>query len=247
MKAQTAFPSFRPASMPATVGLIAALAVAFVAGWFPEAGAQLAKAMAFDGTLSRPWTLVTYPFVLLGGQVFFFLFLCLWLAIIGQQLEPKLGSLRMVGAFLIFALAGSLALLFVQAPLMGPALPVAGLTVLWCALEPMKTIMFMFVLPLQARWLAVLTAVFVFFGAGPGNVLVGALSLVPLALGWLGAKWLATGGNQPKLAQTGRGAAKSPVEFEAYMEKVRQKEQERQEQERLRKLLEGGEPPIGPK
>lgn len=246
MKAQTAFPAFRPASIPATIGLIAALAAAFVAGWFPEVGARLAQVLASDGTLSRPWSLVTYPFVLLGGQVFFFLFLCLWLAIIGQQLEPRLGSLRMLGAFFVFALAGSLALLLAQAPLMGPGLPIAGLTVLWCALDPMKTIMFMFVLPLQARWLAVLTAVFVFFGSGPGNVLVGALSLLPLAAAWLGARWIGNGGGQQKMAPTGRGAAKSPAEFEAYMEKVRQKEQERQEQERLRKLLEGGDPPAGP-
>jgi membrane associated rhomboid family serine protease len=225
--------------MPATLGLIGALVVAFVVGWFPEAGAQVAQALAFDGTLARPWTLLTYPFVLLGGQVFFALFLCLWLAFIGQQLEPEFGSAKFVGAFFLSTLVGSLALLVVQAPAMGPGLPVAAMTVLWCALNPFRTILVMFVVPLQARWLALLTAAFVFFGAGAGNVLAGGLSLVPLALAWFGGPWAAGRPGRHLAVQAGRGATKSPAEFADYMEKVRRKEREREERERLRRLLEG--------
>jgi membrane associated rhomboid family serine protease len=231
--------------MPATIGLIAGMAASFVIGWFPSAGGEAARLLAFDGTFARPWTLVTYPFVLLGGQLFVFLFLCLWLAVIGQQLEPRLGPARLLGAFFLLALSGSLALSTVGAPLTGPTLPVAGLTALWCGLHPLRTIMFMLVLPLQARWLALLTAAFVFFGSGPGNVAVGALSLAPLALGWSAARWLGRERAGSQAAPVGRGSAKSPAEFEAYMESVRRKERERREQERLRRLLEG-DPGAGP-
>lgn len=135
--------------------------IAFVGG-----GSLLGLAFYAPEFLQRPWTAFTYP--LLGLTNIFWLLLggyALWL--FGGSLERAWGG----RAYTIFLLATSGAtaaalwlasvLLGGGAVLVGFAMPLAAVTMAWAAINPYERVLLYFALPLQARWLGILVAVFV--------------------------------------------------------------------------------------
>jgi hypothetical protein len=68
-----------------------------------------------------------------------------------------------------------------SATLVGLGLPLAAATVAWAAINPSERLLLYFVLPIQARWLAVGVAVLVFFSF---PFPLGAFALVGCALAW---------------------------------------------------------------
>ncbi len=231
----------------ATVGIIVALSVAFVAAWL-GLSATLTALLAFvpEATLAQPWTLLTYPLASAGdggGLIWFFL-LCWWLFMNGQLLEPELGAGRYLLAFAAFTLIGALAMLLcgvafgVRISLAGAWLPVAALTVLWGIRARDQQVLFLFVLPIKAKWLAVLTALLVLFGYGTGAPIAGVFALLPLAAAWLYGDnrlpFLPYGRTAPKRRESNR----KRQEFNRFVDDVRTREKQREERERLRKLFE---------
>lgn len=227
-----------------TQGLVGAMVLVFLVAWFPGME-RLAVTLSCNGSLDRLWSFLTYPFApgVVGGLVFLVLEWA-WLYWIGSSLEKSEGTRAFGVQFLGSTLAGSLLTAlgsFLAAnpvSIAGPWLPVAALTCLWCARNPSVTVRLMMVIPASTKVLAVVTAVVTVLFYGNGAPLVGVFAALPCALAWLyGSRKLVPAKRQ---VVTGRGPSRSPAEFDKFMESVRSKEKERREQERLRKLLEGG-------
>lgn len=155
------------------------------------------------GQLDVPhaWRWITYPLAnpvapgsflwLLLGLVFFVLFV--------SDLERRWGGLKFLRYFLIFTLAGAgaewlaytasahfgWALGGVPPQVWGMRIPVAAMFMVWFALNKEATILFMFVLPIQAKYLAIIDVAFVFFDNR--GLVFGFASALVLCLVWLWA------------------------------------------------------------
>lgn len=231
-------------STPGTMGLVVALLVAFVIAWLPGVGESFVRATALVLPLSQPWTLVTYPLAMSGAgdALFWHLITCFWLYSMGSTLEPSLGSRGVVLAFVALALIGGLSMLLGVAvlglgsyALAGPFLAVASLSVLWGARFQGSQVRMMGIIPITGLWIAILSAVLVFFSLGSGAPLLGLFALIAPAVAWFAGigKLPLPGPSRPR-----RETKQERAEFNEFIGKVRDREKDREERERLRKLFE---------
>lgn len=231
---------------PATIGLIALGSVPFLLAWFGLKQLVDWFALAPVLALARPWTLLLYPLADVGNgsAIIGVLFLSYWLYMIGSSLEKEIGTGLLAAATGILTLAGGLAwwlggsLMMPAAVQMGMMLPAAALTVLWAMRNPEHTIMLMMIIPIKAKWLAVLTAVVVLFISGSGAPLMGVFALLPLLLAFLYATNRIPGLKFGATVADVKSSKKQRQEFDNYMNDVYKREQEREERERLRRLFE---------
>lgn len=238
-----------PPSSYGTVALVAMIALAFLLAWAagPGSSYQRALILAPASVAQQPWTLLSYVLASAGGFAFIgTLFLCLWLWMIGQSQERDLGT---PGLLILFAVATLIHSLLWQlgsmvvpggagVPLYGAYLPVAFMTMAWAARNAEQVISFMFALQLKAKWLALITVGAVLFSSGAFVPLMGFFAIAPLGLGWLWGQGRLPGipyGRTQVLKSEGK---KRDREFDQYRESVRQREKDREERERLRKLFE---------
>lgn len=180
--------------------IILLLLVASFLGQFLTRGA-LTGWLAFDpGTPWAPLALITYPLslgpdivsLLINGYVFF---------LFAGSLERSWGARRFILFLLLTNIAavivwelGVLLLFHTLTPVFGPWFMLSSVVVAWAWLNPDQTILFFFVLPMQAKWLAWIDIVILFFGiprlfgiSGPEIFIMGLF-----ALGGVGAAWLYT-------------------------------------------------------
>ncbi len=121
--------------------------------------------------LVRPWSLITYPLISPPSPLAV-LFAVIWLWFVGSSLERRWGSKAFAGFFgWISVLTASGALLAAllsgrPANLIGLWVPLAPLTVAWAALNPEAQVMFYLVIPLKAKYLAMISAAFLYLYEG---------------------------------------------------------------------------------
>ncbi len=168
---------FLRGGIPVTITLLALNLLTFLAGFFAPsvAGPFIVQNLVFNApvALHLPWTFLTYPFVSLGFSLWM---LATWVFfwVSGGSLERSWGSARFATFF--FALTAlSAASLFVggivlRIPVLMLTdlfLPLTGLIVAFCMLNPTKTLgLFMLPIQIQARWIALLVTALVFFQYG---------------------------------------------------------------------------------
>lgn len=231
----------------ATVGLMIALSVFFLAGWAMGADGTLARLLALTLTPFQPWGLVTYPFAQSGVGIIGFLFQLLWFYWIGHQLERTTGKASLIGHFFAGTVAHGLFILLasvftgLSGNVFGATLPIAFLTMIACAMTPDAEIRLYGILPVRMKHIAIITAVITVFTLGTGNPLFGMIASLPLLPAWLyGAGFFKVSPSRTNVTKI-QEKKKENQEFDAYMNKVRGKEktrQEKDEQERLRQLFE---------
>lgn len=220
------------------------MAAAFLVAWGSGSTAGIVQALACDGSLQRWYTYLTYPLApgTAGGGILFLVLEWLWLYWIGTSLETSEGVKRFALVFVGCVLAGSVFLalgaflLKLQIGLSGPLVPISALTCVWCARNQQARILLMMIVPVSGRILAVVTTVLTVVMYGSGSPLLGLFAALPCALGWFYGLGALIPRRKPVV--TGRGPAQSSAEFDKFVQKVRVKEKERDERERLRKLLE---------
>lgn len=154
-----------PGGCPVTWAVLGANVLTFVVA-FVSGVTWSGLAFYAPAFLLRPWTAFTYPllgaggvlWVLLGGYV-------LWL--FGGSLERAWGW-RGYTIFLLLVSGSTAAALWLASVLLGRGavlagfgMPLAAITVAWAAINPYERVLLYFVLPLEARWLGILAAVFV--------------------------------------------------------------------------------------
>jgi len=135
--------------------LLANIAMFFVQQTMP----QLAEPLVFVpmAVLTHPWSIVTYMFLHGGfGHIFFNM---LALFFFGPRVEGRLGSRRFITLYLVAGISGAL-LSFVFAPyagVIGASAAVFGVMLAFAWFWPRDQIYIWGVLPIEARWLVVIT------------------------------------------------------------------------------------------
>lgn len=224
---------------PVTVALIVLIVAGFLAIWFRLA-LGFFDALVFDaaGFTARPWSALTFPFV--SAEILSVLFACLWLWGAGGTVEREDGSLRYIIIWLVASALSAIGLWIGSlitgnnAVLLTPWVPVAALTVIWGTRHPETPVNFMFVLCIQAKWVAWISALLVFFSARPPQMApFAALPLIAAYLYAVKKLPIPQVGRKKTTYVRGAGAYR-----EDYFDAVRQKQKDREERERLRKLFE---------
>ncbi len=211
------------ADIPVTKAVLLLMVVSFL-GQFLTRG-MLTGWLAFDPR--SPWALIaliTYPLslgpdiisLLINGYVFF---------MFAGSLERSWGTRR----FVIFLLLANLAALVVWelgillvfrtlAPVFGPWFMLSSVVVAWAWLNHEQTILFFFVLPMQAKWLAWITIVMLFFGipmlyqiSGPEIFLLGFFALGGVGATWLYSRWQRQWGWIPRRPREAKRPAPPPT------------------------------------
>jgi membrane associated rhomboid family serine protease len=118
--------------------------------------------------LTRPWTVVTYMF--LHGGIGHILFNMLSLYFFGSRLEERLGGRRFLQLYFISGLAGALlsAVFAFNAPIIGASGAVFGVMYGFAHFWPRDRIYIWGVLPIEARWLVILTTALALFSGITG-------------------------------------------------------------------------------
>ena len=115
----------------------------------------------------RPWTVVTYMFLHAGFMHFFFNMLALYF--FGPRLEMRLGGRRFIGLYLTSGVAGAvMSLVTPYAAIIGASGAVFGVMLGYAHFWPRDTV-YVFFLPMEARWLVVLMTAMSLFGAWQGQ------------------------------------------------------------------------------
>jgi len=115
----------------------------------------------------RPWTVVTYMFLHAGFTHFFFNMLALYF--FGPRLETRLGGRRFIGLYLTSGIAGAvMSLVTPYAAIVGASGAVFGVMLGYAHFWPRDTV-YVFFLPMEARWLVVLMTAMSLFGAWQGQ------------------------------------------------------------------------------
>jgi membrane associated rhomboid family serine protease len=169
--------------------------------------------------LSRPWTVVTYMF--LHGGITHILFNMLGLFFFGPRVESRLGPNRFVTLYFVSGISGALfSLIFARyAGVIGASAAVFGVMLAFAMFWPRERIYIWGVLPVEARWLVVITTVLALYSGFQGST--GGVADFAHLGGYAGAfvylKWL----ERTQGARRFRAKAVAPV-AEATLGKWRQ-------------------------
>lgn len=217
--------------------------VGFVVSWLPGVGDAWRHLAAAMPDRLAPHTWLTYPATFPGFSVFELLGL-VWLFFVSRMVERLYGVRGLVVA-LAFGAAVPAALSYLcnawaPAPVLhGTYIVSTMLTALAAARDPRTNVMLFGVARLSMMWIGVLAIAALVVNYGAGDPLRGLVLAAPAGLFWLfGSGWRLPA--QSRQVQSGRGGlAKSPKEFEDFLDRVRDREQARKEEEALKRLFEG--------
>lgn len=228
---------------PLAIGIAAALILGsfftFFTQWF-------FRLFAFNpgDALQRPWSVLTYPLAYsgLGGPfaLLCFIFLIIWVFWIGGFLERDAGigkaalfwtGMTVLPALLLglgMRLSGEGTFVF------GPFLPVSAVSVYWGVRNKEAVVMLWGILPLKGIYIAALAVAGTFFVWASPVWWLGFFAVAHTGLAW----WIAQKGllRAPAIPKKTKAQVEREERFE---EDVRRRKRERDEQERLRRLLEG--------
>jgi membrane associated rhomboid family serine protease len=135
--------------------------------------------------LFRPWTIITYMFLHAGMT--HILFNMLGLYFFGPRVEERLGSSRFIQLYFISGISGA-ALSFMFAPraaIVGASAAVFGVMLAFAMFWPRAQIMIWGIVPVEARWLVVITTALALW-SGLGGSRGGVADFAHLG-GYLGA------------------------------------------------------------
>lgn len=119
--------------------------------------------------LSRPWTIVTYMF--LHGGFTHLLFNMIGLFFFGPRIEARLGSNRFITLYFLSGISGAL-FSFIFAPyagVIGASAGIFGIMLAFAHFWPREQILIWGVLPIEARWLVVITTVLAIWSGMSGS------------------------------------------------------------------------------
>ena len=131
----------------------------------------LTTGLAFVPVLAllRPWTIVTYMF--LHGSITHILFNMLGLFFFGPRVEERLGSAKFGWLYFTSGIAGGLlsAILAPSAAIVGASAAIFGVMFAFAHFWPRDQILIWGVLPIEARWLVVITTVLALWSGMGGS------------------------------------------------------------------------------
>lgn len=229
------------------MGLIAVSVVTFVLAWGGLHQAILS--LAFDPilALSKPWTFLTFVISNAGDgrSAFWFILGLLWLWSFGVPIERQEGMKRyalvLIGSTLAVSLSYWLGTLILRPEavqfLFGTTLTTSCITVIWCARNPNQTIMLMGLVPIQGKFLALFVGILDIMSLGTGSPLLGIFIAIPLVAAWFyGMRPVAASYGSNRMTRAEQKARDRREQ--AFLDSVKDREKEREEREKLRRLFE---------
>ncbi len=145
--------------------ILANLVMLLLGGTIPGLTQSLMLVPAFIPL--RPWTIVTYMFLHAGFAHFFFNMLALYF--FGPRLEARLGGRRFIGLYLTSGIGGAvMSLVTPYVAIIGASGAVFGVMLGYAHFWP-RDLVYVFFLPMEARWLVVLMTAMSLFGAWQGG------------------------------------------------------------------------------
>lgn len=119
--------------------------------------------------LVRPWTIVTYMF--LHASITHILFNMIGLYFFGPRVEARLGSRRFVQLYFISGISGALVsfVFAFSSPIIGASAAVFGVMLAFAVYWPRDRIYIWGVLPIEARWLVVITTALALYSGLSGS------------------------------------------------------------------------------
>ncbi len=130
---------------------------------YPELTAALEFVPA--RVLTTPWTPLTYMFI--HGGFWHIVFNMIVLYFFGPRVEARLGSNRFLTLYLVAGLTGAVFSVFTPyIAILGASGAVLGVELAYARYWPLDRVYIYGVLPIQMRWLVVLTVVMSIFGLG---------------------------------------------------------------------------------
>ena len=157
---------------------------------------QIAQPLVFVPmeVLTHPWSIVTYMF--LHGGITHILFNMIALYFFGPRVEARIGSRRFITLYFISGISGAL-LSFAFAPrvgVIGASAGIFGVMLAFAWFWPRDQILIWGILPIEARWLVVITTALALYSGFRGSV--GGVADFAHLGGYAGAflylKWIGT-------------------------------------------------------
>lgn len=147
--------------------LIANVIVFFLQAALPGLMTMFEFAPGF--VLFRPWTVVTYMF--LHGGVMHIVFNMFGLVIFGPRVEERLGPSRFVQLYFIAGISGAVfSLIFAPgAAVIGASAAVFGVMLAFAMFWPRVELLIWGILPIQARWLVIITTALALYSGLNGS------------------------------------------------------------------------------
>jgi len=148
-----------PPLLPVTQALLLSNVAIFFLGQLLSPGLLSTLALWPIGPEFRPWQIVTYSFLHANFNHLFFNMLGLWM--FGSELEHVWGQRRFVIFYFASVVAAALTQLVVNlwlngGPTLGASGGLFGLLLAFAMIFPNRTILLFFVIPMKAKWLALL-------------------------------------------------------------------------------------------
>ena len=172
--------------------------------------------------LMMPWTILSYPFVGASYSPISLLFSAYWLWWAGGSLERSWGT-RTFGFYFFTMCAISAVGLYLGSMITGVTthvtglwLPIAGITVSFAMLNPEQQILFMFIIPLKLKYLAILDVALVLISYGQSNPLLGVFALAGCAY----AYWYVRPGRFSFSERKPRGEVVRVFRMQGFMHKL---------------------------
>jgi membrane associated rhomboid family serine protease len=210
------------------------------------------------GSISHPWSFLTYPWVYMpfgnGMALLVAVFLMIWLFQVGADVEREMGTFRFAAFWFAVILIGAVSLCITASAaserfvVVGPYLPLAALTVAWSVRNRSSVVMLYGVIPISGKFFGWAAAVLILIMFGASTLPLGVAACVPLFAAYLFAddripalSFATTGIRLPgrrirpnQKEATTRGQV---MYDQAYFDDVKRREIERAERERLKKLF----------
>ncbi len=195
---------------PWTFALLSSNLAFWLLGFFGYS--TLGAIFAGELGIAAPWRWVTYAWVTPYSTHPLLLIISLYVTgWIAGSLERTWGSRKFVAIFLVLSVlaatfhwVGSVATLGgldTSVDVAGLHLPLISLFVIWAGLNPEATVLFMFVLPVKARYLALAGVVLTYFSVGP---ILGLFDVALPVAGWFWASKVDRGRPGPRAAGSPR-------------------------------------------
>jgi membrane associated rhomboid family serine protease len=147
--------------------LIANVAMYFVQLVMPGITGALAFVPVY--ALSRPWTIVTYMFM--HGSIMHIFLNMLVLYFFGPRVEQRMGSERFLWLYFLSGISGA-ALSFIATPrseIIGASAAIFGIVLAFARFWPRDKIYIWGVLPIEARWLVIITIAWAVYSGFTGS------------------------------------------------------------------------------
>jgi len=149
--------------------LIANVAIYFVQQTMPGVTDMFMFVPAFG--FSRPWTFITYMFLHDPGNIWHIVLNMIGLYFFGPRVEQRMGAERFLWLYFLSGISGALLslLLAPNSALIGASAAIFGVVLAFARFWPTDKIYIWGVLPLEARWLVIITIVWAIYSGLNGS------------------------------------------------------------------------------